>query len=335
MKDFRYILILLFSLAVSLTNGQTSFCNDDPPLNTWLADSPYPIYHRNNYAQASTCIKGITAKDSVRIKVKSNITGSTSPWLYFTDKYPNGERAILFSNSTHVFKFKDDGERLVAIDSLKIDNDRFTSFGYNFLLTKNNVWFTYDPKYRPRLNKFTTLYKLTDATPNDIDSKIKIVKTLNFGDYGINKVTMYSLNYNGQIVFYSHEDKKKGIFNVGIIDQELNLIAHLKCKLLPNEKVNHNSIAVDENNSFYIVSNQRLIQFTWENENLKIGWEAKYDFVKDGPKGRWANGSGTTPTLMGWKEGNDKLVIVADGHAKNNLVAFWRELPTDWKALHQ
>ena len=33
---------------------------------------------------------------------------------------------------------------------------------------------------------------------------------------------------------------------------------------------------------------------------------------------------------MGWGAGNDKLVVVADGHANNNLVAFWRELPTGW-----
>ncbi|MGD1840041.1 MAG: hypothetical protein ACFB0B_03975 [Thermonemataceae bacterium] len=333
MKKGILIASLLLTLIYQSGTAQTSFCPDDPPLNPWLADSPYPIYHRNNYAQASTCIPGITAKDSVRIKVKDNIAGGTSPWIYLSDKYPNGERVILYSNSTHVFKFRDDGEKLVAIDSLKIDGNPYTSFGYNFLLTKNNVWFTYDPKYRPKLRKFTTLYKLTDTQPNNPDSKIKVVKTLNFGDHGINKVTMYSLNYNGQIVFYSHEDKKQNIFNVGIIDQDLNLVSHIKCKLLPGEKVNHNSIAVDETNAFYIVSTHRLMQFTWDNTVLKMGWEAKYDFVKDGPTGKWANGSGTTPTLMGWGEGKDKLVIVADGHANNNLVAFWREIPSDWQGL--
>ena len=28
--------------------------------------------------------------------------------------------------------------------------------------------------------------------------------------------------------------------------------------------------------------------------------------------------------------GNDKLIVVADGHSNNNLVAFWRELPPNW-----
>ncbi len=333
MKKFIIILSILFAIFQQEVMAQTTFCPNDPPLNPWLADSPYPIYHRNNYAQASTCIPGITVEDSIQIKVRSNIKGGTSPWIYLSDKYPNGERVILSSNSTHVFKFRDDGNQLVAIDSLKIDNDPLTSFGYNFLLTKNNIWFTYDPKYRPRLGKFTTLFKLADDETDNPNAKIKVVKTLNFGDYGINKVSMYSLNYHGQIVFYSHEDKKKNIFNVGVIDQELNLLAHIKCKLLVNEKVNHNSIAVDENNAFYIVSTHKLMQFTWDNEILKIGWEASYDFVNDGPTGRWANGSGTTPTLMGWGDGNDKLIIVADGHANNNLVAFWREVPQEWKGI--
>lgn len=332
MRSFRFILfLLLMQLVVTDVIGQTSFCENDPPKNPWLADSPYPIYHRNNYAQASTCIPGLTASDSVRIKVRTEIKGGTSPWIYLSDKYANGERAILYSNATHVFKFMDDGEKLVAIDSLKIDNDRFASFGYNFLLTKNKVWFTYDPKYRPRLGRTTKIYKLTDVDTTDQKSKIKVLDTFDFGDHGINKVTMYSLNYKGQIVFYSHKDKKSETAVVGIIDQDFNLIGKMRYDLYPDEKVNHNSIAVDENNSFYVVTTHRLIQFTWEDDELAMGWEAKYDFVKDGPDGRWANGSGTTPTLMGWGEGNDKLVVVSDGHAHNNLVAFWRELPIGWK----
>lgn len=275
----------------------------------------------------------LRAKDSIKIRKRTNIEGGTSPWIYFSDKYANGERAVLYSNSTHVFKFMDDGEKLVAIDSLKIDNDRFTSFGYNFMLTKNKVWFTYDPKYRPKLGQFTKLYKLTDSDTTDIRSKIVVLDTFNFGDYGINKVTMYSLNYNGQIVFYSHRDKKNGTAYVGIIDQDFNLLAKHRYKLYPNEKVNHNSIAVDENNSFYVVTTHRLIQFTWDNKKVAMGWEARYDFVNDGPTSRWANGSGTTPSLMGWGAGNDKLVIVADGHANNNLVAFWREIPPGWNGI--
>ncbi|MEZ4962868.1 MAG: hypothetical protein R2830_23785 [Saprospiraceae bacterium] len=35
----------------------------------------------------------------------------------------------------------------------------------------------------------------------------------------------------------------------------------------------------------------------------------------------------------GWGEGNDKPVVMSDGHAKNNLVPFWREGPPGWMDL--
>ncbi|MEM7513704.1 MAG: hypothetical protein AAF388_22450 [Bacteroidota bacterium] len=70
-------------------------CPQDPPVNPFLADSPWPIYHRNNYAQASTCYQGPVNGDNIRIKYKSQIKGGTSPWVYFSEKYPNGERVPL------------------------------------------------------------------------------------------------------------------------------------------------------------------------------------------------------------------------------------------------
>ncbi|MEM8907555.1 MAG: hypothetical protein AAGD05_06895, partial [Bacteroidota bacterium] len=326
-------LMLLWLCLFDLLGAQTTFCPDDPPLNPWLADSPYPIYHRNNYAQASTCLPGILPGDSIRIKTRTDIPGSASPWIYFSEEYPNGERVILYSNSTHVFKFIDTGTNLLAIDSLRIDFDPFNSVGYNFLLTQNKIWFTYDPDYDPANSEYTRLFKLTDADPNDPYSSIVVLDTLNFGDYNVNKVGAYSLNYNGQIVFNSHADPQNAWATTGIIDQNFNVLDTLRYSLFPNEEVHHNSIAIDENNRYYIVTTHRLLQFVWDGSDLEIGWEALYDFVNDGPTGNFANGSGTTPTLMGWGAGNDQLIVVADGHANNNLVAFWRTLPTDWIGL--
>lgn len=330
MKHFIFLGLTFFGmLSVS---GQTTFCPNDPPLNPWLADSPYPIYHRNNYVQASTCISGITPTDSVVIKTRTSITGGPSPWIYFSDEYPNGERAILYSNSNFVFKFVDNGTQIITVDSLRIDFDPNTN-GYNHLLTKNKIWFTYDNAFNPAQNRFSRLFKLTDADTTNAYSSIIAIDTLNFGDFGIPKVSMYSLNYNGEIVFYSDINSQTNTFSAGIIDQNLNMLNFENFAVLPNETVSLNSIAVDENNSFYIVTSHRLIKFDWDGDSVTMGWQALYDFVNDGPTGNFANGSGTTPTLMGWGNGNDKIVVVADGHANSNLVAFWRELPPNWTGL--
>ncbi len=326
------VVCLIFILNNSLFS-QTSFCPEDPPNNPWLADSPYPIYHRNSFGQASTCLPGPTSSQDISIKLRRDITGGTSPWIYLSEKYPTGERAILYSNSTHVFKFVDNGNDLIAVDSFRLDFNTISSNGYNHLLMKDRIWFSYEPTYEPDRDKYSEIYKFTDADINDPYSEIVLLDEFSFGDFGINRVNMYNINYSGQIVWYSEKDPEKGIAYAGVLDQDFNMLDTLVFAALPDERVNHNSISVDENNSFYIVTSHRLIQFAWDGTELKIGWQAEYDFVNDGPTGNFAYGSGTTPTLMGWGEGNDKLVVVADGHANNNLVAFWRELPTGWTGV--
>ncbi|MEM6723243.1 MAG: hypothetical protein AAF598_04340, partial [Bacteroidota bacterium] len=158
------IVALLLCCFLSLPgDGQTSFCPDDPPLNPHLADSPWPIYHRNNYAQSSTCLPGPFPGDSLRVVARLDIQGGTSPWTYLSDVYPSGERVIFQSNATHFFKFIDTGDEIIAVDSIRIDFDPITSFGWNFLLSRDQTWFTYDPKYDPEENRFTRLFKLGAA----------------------------------------------------------------------------------------------------------------------------------------------------------------------------
>ena len=331
MKSVLYLVLALFTV-LSLT-AQTSFCPDDPPLNTFLADSPWPTYHRNNYAQASTCLRGPEPGDSLRIVSRTNIQGGTSPWVYLTDRYSSGERALIQSNATHIFKFIDDGEQITAVDSLRIDFDPITSFGWNFLLTNNQVWFTYDPKYDPEENEFTRLFKIMDREADNPYSELQLVDTFSFGPLGINRIQQFNMNFRGEIVFNSENDLEQGWATVGILDQDFNVLDTLHYTTTPEEIVHHNAFPIDEDNSFYIVTTHRMIKFAWNGNELAKDWEAAYNFVADGPTGSFAEGSGTTPTLMGWEEGEDKLIVVADGHADNNLVAFWRELPEDWDGV--
>ncbi|MEM1322524.1 MAG: T9SS type A sorting domain-containing protein [Bacteroidota bacterium] len=324
------ITFLLLLAVIIPPKAQTSFCPSDPPSNPYLADTPWPLFHRNNYAQASSCITGPLPGDSLIIKSKTNIRGGTSPWVYLSDQYPNGERVLLYSNSSFVFKFIDDGEQIITIDSLRIDFDVFTSFGWNFLLTNDKIWYTYDPKYDPAEGESTRLFKLSDEDTDDPYSDIVVLDTFDFGDYDINRVQHYTISYDGHIVFHSDNNEEESYGTVGVISQDFELLDTLRYATTADEITNHNAFPIDENNSFYVTTNKRLIRFDWNGSDLSIAWEAPYDFVNDGPTGTFAEGSGTTPTLLGWGPGNDKLVVMSDGHAKNNLLAFWRELPAGW-----
>lgn len=331
MKPIIVLTVLL--LGAQVTIAQTSFCPDDPPNNPYLADSPWPIFQRNSYAQASTCLRGPEPGDSVAIVARTNIQGGTSPWVYLTDRYSSGERALIQSNATHIFKFIDEGDQIVTVDSLRIDFDPITSFGWNFLLSRDQQWFTYDPKYDPEEGVFTRLFKVADATFDSPYSALEILDTFNFGTVGANRVQSFNLNYRGEIVFNSENDPEHSWATVGVLNQDLELLDTLRYATSAEEIVHHNTFPIDENNSFYIVTTHRLICFHWDGAQLSKAWEAAYDFVADGPTGSFAEGSGTTPTLMGWGDGEDQLVVVADGHADNNLVAFWRELPENWTGI--
>jgi hypothetical protein len=61
-------------------------------------------------------------------------------------------------------------------------------------------------------------------------------------------------------------------------------------------------------------------------------WAASYDRGVLMPPPKIADGTGSTPTLMGFGPGEDQLVVITDGAKKMRLVAFWRDqLPAGWQ----
>jgi hypothetical protein len=94
-----------------------------------------------------------------------------------------------------------------------------------------------------------------------------------------------------------------------------------------------NSLAVDETGGLFVVTHKKMYRIQWTGNNLKLSWDSLYPTSEVPMPGRLGLGSGTTPTLMG--VGNqDKLVVIADGIKKMNLIAFWRdEIPKGWKPI--
>ncbi|GAB3093323.1 hypothetical protein GCM10027081_13750 [Cupriavidus yeoncheonensis] len=61
-------------------------------------------------------------------------------------------------------------------------------------------------------------------------------------------------------------------------------------------------------------------------------WQAGYDRGVRMPAPKLGDGTGSTPTLMGFGPDEDKLVVITDGARKMRMVAFWRDqLPAGWK----
>ena len=99
------------------------------------------------------------------------------------------------------------------------------------------------------------------------------------------------------------------------------------------EEVYSNSFATSreaKGGAVYVASNRKMYRLVVDargriRSDAGAGaWSARYDAGERLPVGKIADGTGATPTLMGFGRGEDELVVLTDGRRKMRLVAFWR-----------
>ncbi|TDF84173.1 hypothetical protein E1573_08505 [Pseudomonas sp. H9] len=92
------------------------------------------------------------------------------------------------------------------------------------------------------------------------------------------------------------------------------------------------------NGAVYVASNSNMYRLVVDkdgkihSDEASGAWKAPYDrgVMMGAPK--IADGTGSTPALMGFGANDDKLVVITDGAKKMRLVAFWRDqIPQGWK----
>ncbi len=126
---------------------------------------------------------------------------------------------------------------------------------------------------------------------------------------------------------------------VAVIDRELNPASKQFYRFADNEIVS-NSIAVDDNNGIYVASNYYMRKLVWtgsaiSDDEKRGAWSCTYDNSGSEypPIVKFMNGTGSTPTLMGFGNDTDKLVVITDGAKQMKLVAFWRnEIPAGFSS---
>lgn len=103
-----------------------------------------------------------------------------------------------------------------------------------------------------------------------------------------------------------------------------------------------NSLAVDKDGGIYVATGSKkprlpgvMRKLVWTGSKIsddpKDGaWKSQYEGGDWPPAIKAGTGTGSTPTLMGFGENEDKLVLMTDGANRMKLVAFWRnEIPAD------
>lgn len=139
----------------------------------------------------------------------------------------------------------------------------------------------------------------------------------------------FAMTYDGHLVVTFTN-------GIAVIDRDLRLStrefhAFTREGVLGNEIVT-NSIAIDERNGIYVASNVLMRKLVWTGSKISAlerdgAWSAPYDDsgAEIPPIVKAMNGTGSTPTLMGFGDDADRLVVLTDGAKRMKLVAFWRD----------
>ena len=137
------------------------------------------------------------------------------------------------------------------------------------------------------------------------------------------RISSVSMTYDGYVIV--------GFTNgVAVINRDLNVDSASFYRFGDDEYVS-NSLSVDENNGIYVASNKLMRKLVWTgatlSDNESAGaWSCPYDTATELPPIiKFDNGTGSTPTLMGFGGNSDKLVVITDGAKQMKLVAFWRD----------
>ncbi len=301
---------------------------DEPPINRFLADSPWPMSHRNSYCQASSGYTGPSSPDGYEVDFKSGFPGLIT--MAISGTYPDGKRVVWGSDLRRVFKLDINGRKISSIDYYRKESsgsgyglvERATSGAYT-LVDRDGVFF---------VPGFTRIMAFTDEISGKADSDIVLKGTYTIPQERLHgksdKIVGINLTYDGMIVFATSGG------TIAAVTRSFDRAYYI---YLGEEEIS-NSIACDENGGVYVVTSRKMYRVQWTGSELTLdeksgAWSAEYE-TGSGQSGiRLGAGSGSTPTVMG-TGGQDKFVVITDGQDLMHLVIFWRDaIPSDWKGI--
>jgi hypothetical protein len=325
----------------------------EPPVNPYLADSPWPMSHRTPYAQGSSPLPGpitsepLTSRDYVTTGI-TNITLAASPayprprqgrlierlFGDYLDRQWGKPRVHWGSTFGAVYKLRDNQivHRLEKPSGVNVGNFANATSGAYTLVDRNNTFFTVDG---------VTVLAYRDKNPGDINSSIELRSAFELpasslrGDASSDPIVGMNLLWDGRIAVAT----KLGTVTVVNRDFSQSWSIKLGNPQDPAGEEVSNSIAADEKNGIYVVTEKAMYRVQWTGFALSLaehegGWRAEYEAGEGQAPGRLGKGSGSTPSLMGGPADKDRFVVITDGQDLAHLVLFWRdEIPNDWEQI--
>ncbi len=345
--------------AESPTGGAIVETNE-PPANPFLADSAWPMAHRNSYQQGSSPYPGPTEPPTGEIEDflqgrPATITAN------FSGLYPDGGRVIWASNYGQVFKADPEGNKLGYIDIVEsepvqwLPDELSAQFAEKTCQEVADIIVPMLPQKELREGEAIEISGIYPIIDNENDfyqalgkrivvygdqiegdrfSPIEVKREFEIPQEELavewDKIIGFNITYDGMLAFATNY----GL--VGVIDRFFENARYLQ--LGNGDEHVFNSIAVDEDGGIYVATHKKMYRVQWTGEKLTIdenegGWSAGYETGMETAGSQMATGAGATPSLMGAGD-HDKFVVITDGQPVMHVVLFWRDqIPDDWEQI--
>jgi len=284
---------MILTILLGLIGSTLFAAGAEPPVNPYLADSPWPMSHRNPYCQASSPFPGPRADGVKSVKLISEEAVAIT--LNLTPRR-SGEYSVWAGARNKVYTLNERWKKRGAIRKVG-SSTKALSGAYTVLDRDGRLFVPRGPEIQ--------VYE--DAEDPKVIRRFVVVPNSEM-------LVGLNLTYDGHLAWVTNRSL------VGITNRETGKTWRYQ---IPGGEMTSNSLALDEEGGLYVVTDRRMHRVQWNGEGLFPVWSTAYAVTSQPMPGRLGLGSGTTPTLMG--TGNeDKLVVIADGMQKMHVVGFWR-----------
>lgn len=311
----------------------------EPPCNPHLAQNAWSASHRNNFAQASSPLPGVTSPDQVNI---DHTSISAAPIVINFSERDSARRQAVWASTVgptgEVVKIDADTLLPIARFLPEGGGTLSTSGAYNML----------DRDQHLIVGRSGALQVFGDAVPGDRHSGIVQLANLNLpakARCGTREDALVGITMlpDGHVAFAT----KFGM--VGVLPRQPEAMCAETLQVFSlngDEACNDasisdsdleevsNSISADESSAIYVVTSDAQYRINWDGQQLSQEWRSSYEGAGASGSGRLGGGSGATPSLMGSPGDRDRFVVITDGQPLMHLVLMWKDaIPTDWQPI--
>ena len=348
-------------LTTLLLLSQSPLAFNMPPANPYLADSNYSMAHADPAQQDALPQAGpvgptrtLSADELQYVHTGPGFFGINTSGIYKDDKrvfWGNGlDRIVKLDYDTHavvaeyffpgaerydaaladeaIARFDDSNDGIFAIYGAFKDAQKLRNLSNLYtVLDRNHTYYVG--------NKSGLITAYGDEDPKDAHSAIVKLRDFQLPEEATGPIMGLSMTYDGWLIAATEHGYMAAISR-DFKQHHLIRIRHSEGAENKATKPTgygwiRNAYAIDTRGGIYIASQDHMHKVVWDGSKLSTdeadgAWTAPY--LND-----WGHGTGATPSLMGFGE-EDQFVVITDGQPQMNVVLFWRnEIPDDWEQL--